>query len=1388
MKLMFPKLNGENYFNWKFKMEMYLRKEKIWPCITNGPPEIPEEEADNSNAQAITTAQATLRTYNENSEQARALIGLCVEDGQLAHIRNATTAKEAWENLQKHFERDTLSNKVSIIRRISRTQLQEGGDMEQHLVQMINLFQKLADLGADQLDDEWKVGFVLSSLPPSYDTLVTALEVREDLTFAIIHSKLISEHLKRKGVAAANTSSNEQQQQLALKVTHQNIKCFFCKKGSHIKKDCIKYKEWLKKKQNQNKNGDKVNKIQENEFLFQVTSKSQSTASNDWTMDSAATSHVSGNKKLFDSLDLSQCSSVTMANNNTECVKGKGTCAISMTNESGDLSSKELNDVLYTPNVLGNLISVGKLMTEGFAIIFANDKCEIQKNDEQVAVADYIDGLFKLRRPQQINSCTENEHKQNCLHYWHRVFGHRDPAAIKTMVENDLVSGMKLIDCGIQTRCETCMKAKTTRLPFPKKSLTQSKAILDLIHTDVCGPMQTESCSKKRYLLTVIDDYSKYTVVYFLREKSETAQKIKEYIAMVKNIFGKIPKIIRSDNGGEYIAQDLRSFLKTKGIRQQFTAPYTPQQNGVAERKNRSLIEMTRCMLEDSGLPKFLWAEAVNTANFIQNRTITKGANGIPFQLWKGAKPNVQRMEIFGTKCFVHIPSEKRKKLENTAKEAYFIGYDECSKAFRLYDKVNHKVIVSRDVRFANNPSHSEHILIELHPKLKTKVDDNNNNDDDNGSSIDSSDVSNSSSSSGAYADADDEQSEFDVTLTGPDMNYRDENDSDSNESEKSESSTDSEITVVPVNFETNLDIEYDELSTSFSEFSMRESASEFELTQGQINSEDTEIESEVEVVHRQSQRSNKGVAPERYQANMIFEPKTLTEALSDRQMKPKWVQAMQEEMKSMKENDTWDLCELPSGRKAIGCKWVFKTKLDSNGKVQRLKARLVAKGFTQKYGQDYDQVFAPVAKQTTFRVLLSIASAQKLLVHHLDVKTAFLNGKLSETIYMKQPPGFESKNKNLVCRLKRGIYGLKQAAMLWNDEIHRVLTSNGFQRNRADPCLYSKLLNNELVYVLIYVDDMAIVTKTSKTMDQVKSMLKSKFNTQDLGEIKQYLGIQVTRDGDGIFHLNQTQYINKVINDFGLSNAKESIVPITVSYGKSTSGESKSVLLSNEQYQKLLGCLLFIAVNTRPDIAVSVSILAQKVCQPTQEDWNELKRVLKYLKGTANLKLALAQKDYNGDKLYGYSDASWADNKIDRKSIGGHVILLNGASVCWSARKQSMVTLSTCEAEFVALSESCRAVFWIQRLLNDMKQNVTMGTNIFEDNQSCLNLVEQEERLSDRSKHIDTRFHFVKDYIKKGFITCKYCPTEQMLADVFTKPVAAKKLMQFRAKLGLYD
>lgn len=325
-KTMFAKLNPDNYFTWKYKMEMYLRKEKCWSAITNDRPVVPDLAENAANRALVTAGETALATFLEKDEQAHSLIGPCVEDSQLVHIRTKTTAKEAWVTLREYHQRNTLGNKVTLMRKICGLKLAEKGNVETHLAELANLFQKLTDLGENQLNENWKVAITLSSLPVSYDSLISALEARPDadLTLSFVHSKLI-EYAKRKennGSGSSNENSDT-----VLKTTERKLKCFFCKKTSHVKKDCFKYKEWLKRqsKGENTKSSDKVNSVEEsNDTLFTVSTANGSNDDNNWIVDSGATSHVINNPNLMVKFDTQHKSKIDVANGGTESVHGKG--------------------------------------------------------------------------------------------------------------------------------------------------------------------------------------------------------------------------------------------------------------------------------------------------------------------------------------------------------------------------------------------------------------------------------------------------------------------------------------------------------------------------------------------------------------------------------------------------------------------------------------------------------------------------------------------------------------------------------------------------------------------------------------------------------------------------------------------------------------------------------------------------------------------------------------------------------------------------------------------------------------------------------------------------------------------------------------------------------
>lgn len=429
---------------------------------------------------------------------------------------------------------------------------------------------------------------------------------------------------------------------------------------------------------------------------------------------------------------------------------------------------------------------------------------------------------------------------------------------------------------------------------------------------------------------------------------------------------------------------------------------------------------------------------------------------------------------------------------------------------------------------------------------------------------------------------------------------------------------------------------------------------------------------------------------------NELDEPRTYNEAIKSK-YKTEWIRAMDDELQSIEQNETWKLTDLPNNRKSIGCKWVFKIKRDDSGSIARFKARLVAQGFSQKYGIDYDEVFAPVGGSTTLRVLLSFAGKLKYVVKHYDVKAAFLNGTLEEEIFMRQTQGYKVSDK--VYKLKKSLYGLKQSARLWNTTLHQLLSKIGFEQSDIDKCLYVLREHNKTCYLILHVDDLLFASDSEAFITSTASKISTKFELKDLGQASHYLGIDIKRDSTGNFSLSQTRYIEKIVSSAGLNDAKPSKYPVDTGYYKLA---DDNFLINNHDYRKLIGMLLYLTTHSRPDVAASVSILSQRVSKPRNADLNEVKRLIRYLKSTANLKLQLSNCT-NKQVLYAFSDANWAECMTTRKSNSGYACFVNGGMVSWCCRKQNLITLSSTEAEYVALSETCKEITGLTTLSNSL-------------------------------------------------------------------------------------
>lgn len=402
---------------------------------------------------------------------------------------------------------------------------------------------------------------------------------------------------------------------------------------------------------------------------------SSDNGTNSWYIDSGATSHMTGDRGFFCSFN--NCNDkVLLADGRAINAEGKGNGLITLIN------GKKINvcDVLYVPGLKGNLLSVKRLIERGFTVIFTRNKCDIKMNNSTIVTTYLRDSLFKLDCC--LVSSSSCDCSRNCIQLWHRRMGHRDIRVIRNLSKN--VKGMEICNCKYSTSCSCCIESKMTNQPYPKITEHRTSSILNLVHTDICGPFRNVTPSGKKYFMTLIDDYSRYTATYLLNSKDEACQKIKEYVSLVKNRFKK--NIIRSDSGGEYLSNNLKNFFMEEGIEHQLSVPNCPQQNGVAERKNKYLVEMVRCMLSQAGLPEKYWGEAVITATYIQNRCPTRAniESKTPYELWNGYAPNVSHMRTFGCAAYYYIPKQKRTKLENSSTKGIFVGYSQQSKGYRI--------------------------------------------------------------------------------------------------------------------------------------------------------------------------------------------------------------------------------------------------------------------------------------------------------------------------------------------------------------------------------------------------------------------------------------------------------------------------------------------------------------------------------------------------------------------------------------------------------------------------------------------------------------------------------------------------------------------------------
>ncbi|PRQ53440.1 putative RNA-directed DNA polymerase [Rosa chinensis] len=490
------------------------------------------------------------------------------------------------------------------------------------------------------------------------------------------------------------------------------------------------------------------------------------------------------------------------------------------------------------------------------------------------------------------------------------------------------------------------------------------------------------------------------------------------------------------------------------------------------------------------------------------------------------------------------------------------------------------------------------------------------------------------------------------------------------------------------------------------------------------------------------------------------------------------WKQAMTDELQALNDNNTWSIVRIPKGKKAVGCRWVYKTKFHTDGTVERHKARLVARGFTQTYGVDYKETFAPVAKMNTVRVLLSVAINHAWPLYQMDVKNAFLHGDLEEEVYMRLPPGHsQSHDPDIVCKLHKAIYGLKQSPRAWYAKLSSVLEEVGFHRSNADSSLFIRIGSTSKLLVLIYVDDLIITGDNAEEIELLKQSLRNRFAIKDLGILKYFLGIEMATSHKGLF-LNQRKYVLDLLQDADMKDCKPARTPLDSKLQLDVSSKSPCNLAA---YQRLVGKLIYLTI-TRPDIAYAVSIVSQFMHAPTLAHLHIVKRILRYLKGSVGRGILMKN---NGDThIMGYTDADWAGNSLDRKSTTGFCTFVGGNLVTWKSKKQTVVARSSAEAEYRAMASTACELIWLKGLLSDLGFPTSQPMSLFCDNQAAMHIASNPV-FHERTKHIEVDCHYIRAQVQSKIIDTHYTRSHDQLADIFTKSLSTAQFHRILGKLG---
>lgn len=1357
------KLGKDNYRSWSKRMMGILTLKELDEAVTN------EEFCKDVKNKT-------------KDKRAKALIMLNIDDENLSAIDECDTAYDMWICLKKsHTTMDGFHAIITLKKYVNDIKGKDES-INEYIYKKIETSKCLDTYGL-KMDDKIKLGIILIGLPTEYEAAIRTININdgntklEDVKVKLNEEeRIINEKLKTLQPEKYNTTICHMQKTEIRQKGHLNtrknyqrngnevlyghddqrgfsdIKCYRCNKYGHIGRNCpqngdhlvrkdggqrsdYRTKETLKRNEystNDNNFSSNWNKPRYTSFCrskhaYQSTSATDQTSGrgDTWILDSGSTDHIANNADKFTELTKITTDVISAGGGILKC-EGKGNVVITLS-EPNYGKSIILRDVLYVPRINNNLISVSKLNDIGITALFEENHAELYNNDgSQLARVERENDMYILYEKVGYTLAL----KQTNSDLWHKRFGH--PNSVET---GRLLDSYGLKTENQQTLCDICNICKIKRKPFPKLSSHRRSEVLELVHADVMGPINPMSRGGNKFVVVFTDDYSRYCEVNVIRYKSEVFQNFVDYKNKVERRFNRKLKVLRTDGGGEFINKEFNEYLRINGIERELTCPYTPEQNGVAERTNQTLINITTCLMENAGADDDLWREAIQTACYLKNRrTTVANDNKTPYELWNGYKANVKHLRVFGCKCW-YLDNKPHNKYAPRGKEGILLGYDNYAKGYKILTNDRRTIVVTRNVNFDENSfpmKSNEYGTCNVRwQKLSTVKHHTTENSEvvsyiniDGLSDVEDNDNFEDTNQETATHETRTSDKDKDEEQTGNDLDEEEQNKNDGIENEHDVKRTASGRKVnlpkrlmdCDLSHEINLAVNIDDDTPSYTRA---------------INGSESQL----------------------------------------------WKKAIDEELANLNNNDTWTIVKRPKNKQILGTHWVLKRKRDEHGMITKYKARLVALGNMQpKY--ETEPTYAPVISRKAMRFLMALSIQRDWQIEHVDIEGAYLNARIKNETYVELPLGTECDVSNdYVCKLNKSLYGLKESGRLWNEKVNGFMKKHEMTQSTTEPCMYTDR-HGDLI-VTVYVDDI-LLHGTQEKIDEMKIMLKNEFKIKELGNVKRILSINISREKDYI-KLDQSDYIKQILQKNGMENCNATKLPMTAGTQlKKHEGEVDEKL--QREYQSIIGEFLYLSTNTRPDISYVTSYLGQFATNPTLEHFKATRQVLRYLKGTIHEGIVYCKQD----KTEFYCDADWGTDKNDRKSYSGCVVLMSGGAIAWKSMKQRCVALSTAEAELIAANECVKEAMWFKNLLGELPNVTRMKTCVINtDNQAVINICESDV-TSERTKHIDIKMFKIRDDVRNGDIGFRHINGSENPADIFTKCVTEQRLKYMKKLLGI--